>query len=178
MNSTAHKASKIRLLVLDVDGVLSDGALFYGSGGEELKAFYTPDGLGIKLLQSSGVDVAIITGRRSDIVMRRANELGISRVVQGRDDKLVALKELLQEYDLPLECVAYMGDDLPDLSAIEACGLGMTVADGDAYVATRADWRSSRPGGRGAVREACEMILSAQGRLEEVRAAFAATAGA
>jgi 3-deoxy-D-manno-octulosonate 8-phosphate phosphatase (KDO 8-P phosphatase) len=167
-----EKASQVALLVLDVDGVLSDGRLHYGNSGEESKAFYTPDGMGIKMLQSQGIQVAIITGRSSDIVMRRARELGITHLVQGRDDKLQALQELLVELDLDLSRVAYMGDDLPDLSAIQSAALGMTVADGDEFVASHADWRSQRPGGRGAVREACEFILQAQDKLSAVRAAY------
>ena len=167
-----EKARDVRLLALDVDGVLSDGTLYYGNAEAETKPFYTPDGLGLKLLQQAGITVAIITGRQSDIVERRAAELGIEHVVQRRDDKLVALRELLDELGISLEHVAYMGDDLPDLAAIEAAGLGMTVADGDEYVAGHADWRSTRPGGRGAVREACEMILEAKGKLAQSRAGF------
>ncbi len=172
MSVALAKARQIKLLVLDVDGVLSDGVLLYGNSGEETKGFFTADGLGIKLLAAAGVPVAIITGRQSEIVKRRAAELGIERIVQGRDDKLTALEELLSTLDISIDEVAYMGDDLPDLAAIQAAGLGMTVADGDEFVASFADWRSQRPGGRGAVREACEFILDAQGRLEEARASF------
>ena len=172
MSIALEKARRIRLLVLDVDGVLSDGLLYYGNGGEELKAFYTPDGVGIKLLQGADIAVAIITGRRSDIVRRRAEELGIAHLVQGRDDKLRALQELLPNLGVSLDEIAYMGDDLPDLAAIEACGLGMTVADGDEFVAAHADWRSQLPGGRGAVREACEFILDAQDKLASARQRF------
>lgn len=172
MSRAQEKASQVALLVLDVDGVLSDGRLHYGNSGEESKAFFTPDGMGIKMLQSQGIQVAIITGRSSDIVMRRARELGITHLVQGRDDKLQALQELLVELDLDLSRVAYMGDDLPDLSAIQSAALGMTVADGDEFVASHADWRSQRPGGHGAVREACEFILQAQDKLSAVRAAY------
>ena len=158
MSIALEKARRVRLLVLDVDGVLSDGSLYYGNQEEELKSFYTPDGLGIKLLQGSGIPVAIITGRRSEIVTRRAAELGIEHLVQGRDDKLAALQELLPQLGVSIEEIAYMGDDLPDLAAIQACGLGMTVSGGDEFVAAHADWRSQLPGGRGAVREACEFI--------------------
>lgn len=173
MSVALEKARRIRLLVLDVDGVLSDGQLYYADSGDEIKAFFTPDGVGIKLLQSAGIPVAIITGRSSEIVKRRAAELGIEHLVQGRDDKLVALGELLQGLGVSIEDTAYMGDDLPDLAAIQACGLGMTVASGDDYVATFADWRSQLPGGRGAVREACEFILDAQDLLETARGRFA-----
>ncbi len=172
MSLALEKARRVRLLVLDVDGVLSDGRLYYGNTGEELKAFYTPDGLGIKLLQAAGIEVAIITGRSSSIVERRAGELGIERIVQGRDDKLDALMEILAGTQLSLEQVAYMGDDLPDLGAIQAVGLGMTVASGDDFVASQADWRSQRAGGLGAVREACEFILDAQNLLEDARRPF------
>jgi 3-deoxy-D-manno-octulosonate 8-phosphate phosphatase (KDO 8-P phosphatase) len=172
MSRAQEKANSIKLLVLDVDGVLSDGRLHYGNSGEEIKAFYTPDGLGIKMAQKAGITVAIITGRKSAIVDRRASELGILHLVQGREDKLVALQELTGKLKVDLAAVAYMGDDLPDLAAIQAAGLGMTVADGDAFVAQHADWRSQRRGGRGAVREACEFILQAQDKLAAARAEF------
>jgi 3-deoxy-D-manno-octulosonate 8-phosphate phosphatase (KDO 8-P phosphatase) len=172
MSRALEKARQVKLLALDVDGVLSDGRLLYANSGEETKAFCTADGLGIKLLQSEGVQVAIITGRSSDIVSRRARELGIAHLVQGRDDKLTALQELLRELDLTLSATAYMGDDLPDLAAIQACALGMTVADGCEFVASHADWRSQRPGGRGAVREACEFILRAQDKLVQAQSRF------
>jgi 3-deoxy-D-manno-octulosonate 8-phosphate phosphatase (KDO 8-P phosphatase) len=172
MSRALEKARQIKLLVLDVDGVLSDGRLLYSNSGDEIKAFYTPDGLGIKLLQNEGVKVAIITGRSSAIVSRRARELGIEHLVQGRDDKLEALQELLLQLDLKLSATAYMGDDLPDLGAIQACALGMTVADGSEFVASHADWRSQHRGGRGAVREACEFILQAQDKLDRAQSRF------
>lgn len=167
------RAATVRLLALDVDGVLTDGRIYYGNDGEELKAFNIKDGLGIKLLQSAGVEVAIITGRQSNIVARRARELGIDRVVQGREDKRDALLELCRERELQLQDCAYMGDDLPDLGAINSAGLGMTVADASAAVSRAADWRSSFNGGCGAVREACEYILSARGTLSAAEADFA-----
>lgn len=160
------------MLVLDVDGVLTDGRIFYGNGGEELKAFSIKDGLGIKLLQRAGVEVAIITGRRSQIVERRARELGIESIIQGREDKLIALRELCETRGVSLEHCAYMGDDLPDLSAIEAAGLGLTVADACTAVLDAAAWTSSFAGGRGAVREACECILEARGQREALEAHF------
>jgi len=172
MSRALEKARQIKILVLDVDGVLSDGRLYFGSDGEAFKAFYTPDGLGVKLLQRNGVQVAIITGRQSAIVSHRAAELGIDLLLQGRDDNLVALRELLADIGLELASAAYMGDDLQDLAAIQASGLGMTVAGGDEFVASHADWRSQKPGGLGAVREACEFILAAQGKLDEARSGF------
>lgn len=171
-DQVTEKARQIELLVLDVDGVLSDGRLYYSNGGEESKAFSIADGLGIKMLQARGVQVAIITGRSSAIVERRAAELGIAHLAQGREDKLQALQELCTAEQISLDVVAYMGDDLPDLAAIQAARLGMTVADGSDFVAAHADWRSERGGGCGAVREACEFILDAQGKLESLHSGY------
>jgi 3-deoxy-D-manno-octulosonate 8-phosphate phosphatase (KDO 8-P phosphatase) len=162
MTPTENRAAVVRLLALDVDGVLTDGLIYYSSSGDELKAFNIKDGLGIKLLQKVGVRVAIITGRQSEIVARRARELGIEDVVQGREDKRQALLELCERHKISMEECAYMGDDLPDLGAIIAAGLGMTVADASSTVREAADWRSNYNGGSGAVREACEFILSAK----------------
>ncbi len=170
--SDTSRAASVRMLALDVDGVLTDGRIYYGNQGEELKAFNIKDGLGIKLLQDAGVKVAIITGRQSEIVARRARELGIEDVVQGREDKLTALKELCAAQGLALTDCAYMGDDLPDLGAINACGLGLTVADATRAVANAAAWQSSMAGGAGAVREACEFILDARGELAAREADF------
>lgn len=161
------RARRIRLLVLDVDGVLTNGQLYYGNSGEELKGFSILDGLGIKLLRNAGVDTAIITGRRSALVARRAAELGIDTVVQGREDKRSALEELCRDRRLDLAEVAYMGDDLPDLAAIRVAGLGLTVANAHPFVIRHADWCSARRGGDGAVREACELILAAQDQLRQ-----------
>lgn len=173
MTELEQKAAAVKLLALDVDGVLTDGRIYYGNRGEELKAFNIKDGLGIKLLQRSGVQVAIITGRQSEIVARRAQELGIDAVVQGREDKLVALRELCGQLQLGLEQCAYMGDDLPDLGAIAAAGLGMTVADASASVHSVANWCATLPGGCGAVREACEFILRARGAWDALEQGFA-----
>ncbi len=153
----------LKVLALDVDGVLSDGRLYYGNQGEELKTFNIRDGLGIKLLQHAGVQVAIITGRTSNIVARRAQELGITHIIQGREDKLSALTDLCAQLDLDLSQAAYMGDDLPDRKAIQAAGLGATVADGAEEVKRVADWCSSKTGGAGAVRELAEHWLKSLG---------------
>ena len=168
MLEAIQKARDIKLLVLDVDGVLTDGRLWYGNTGEELKAFHIQDGLGIKLLLRSGVDIAIITGRRSALVARRAKELGIRHVIQGREDKLVALETMRTELGIELEQIAYVGDDLPDLSAIRAAGLGIAVANAVAVVAEHAAHKTVRCGGDGAVREVCELILHAQGKLDGI----------
>ena len=169
---TPESVARIKLLVLDVDGVLTDGRIIYGNGGEEFKAFNIKDGLGIKLLQRAGIKVAIITGRRSAIVERRAQELGIEQLIQGREDKLVALKELCKQLHIALSECAYMGDDLPDLAAIMAAGIGLTVADAPDAVLNAADWCSVRPGGHGAVREACEALLMASGVWADLEAGY------
>ena len=177
VNSAEEAARGVEILVLDVDGVLSNGLLIYSSNGDEAKTFHTADGLGIKLLQSAGIEVAIITGRSSAIVERRAAELGIEQLIQGREDKLQALMQLTSRSGIDLARVAYMGDDLQDLAAIERVGLGMTVADANPFVYSRARWRSQRNGGHGAVREACEFILEAQGKLGELQQRFVEGAG-
>lgn len=161
--SLKTKIKDIRLLVLDVDGVLTDGKLYYGPNGTEIKAFNTLDGHGIKLLQRSGVEVAIITGRCSEQVSRRAQALGIQQVIQGREDKFAALQELLEHNPLPLEQIAMMGDDWPDLHAMLKVGLALTVPNAHIEVRQRAHWQSQSSGGLGAVREACDLILLAQG---------------
>lgn len=165
-------AGNLRLLVLDVDGVLTDGRLYYSESGHEAKAFHIHDGLGIKLLQRNGVEVAIITGRSSLLLERRARELGIERVIQGREDKLTALEELRAPLQIDWQHIAYMGDDLPDLAAIRRVGLGMTVANANPLVRQHARWIAQLPGGAGAVREAAEFILDAQGKLEALQAGY------
>ena len=165
-------AKNIKLVLLDVDGVLTDGRLYYGNSGEELKAFDIQDGLGIKLLQKGGVKVGIITGRRSALLQRRAEELAISPLVQGREDKWLALNELIEDLGVSLEEIAFVGDDLPDLAVIKRVGLGITPANGSHLVASQADWQTKNSGGDGAVREVAELILSAQDKLESILAAY------
>jgi len=171
--STVIKAAqKIKLILLDVDGVLTDGRLYYGNNGEELKAFDIQDGLGIKLLQKAGIDVGIITGRSSKLLTRRTEELGIELVVQGREDKLNALNEILEGRAIELEEIAFVGDDLPDLAVIRRVGLGITPANGNHIVASQALWQTKKGGGQGAVREVAELILNAQGKLEALLAPY------
>ena len=150
----------IRLLVMDVDGIMTDGKITYTSDGQELKSFNIKDGLGIKRAQASGIETAIITGRTSPMVERRALELGIAHLVQGREDKLAALSCLLEQMDLSLDQVAYIGDDLPDLTAIESVKLGACPADAATEVKSKADWVSTRVGGDGCVRELCDLLVS------------------
>jgi 3-deoxy-D-manno-octulosonate 8-phosphate phosphatase (KDO 8-P phosphatase) len=171
--STVIKAAqKIKLILLDVDGVLTDGRLYYGNNGEELKAFDIQDGLGIKLLQKGDIEVGIITGRSSKLLTRRTEELGIELVVQGREDKLTALNEILEGRAIDLEEIAFVGDDLPDLAVIRRVGLGITPANGNHIVASQALWQTKKGGGQGAVREVAELILNAQGKLEALLAPY------
>ena len=171
--STVIKAAqKIKLILLDVDGVLTDGRLYYGNDGEELKAFDIQDGLGIKLLQKGGIDVGIITGRTSKLLTRRTEELDIELVVQGREDKLTALNEILEDRAINLKEIAFVGDDLPDLAVIRRVGLGITPANGNHIVASQALWQTKKAGGQGAVREVAELILNAQGKLEALLAPY------
>lgn len=160
-----EKAKKVRFFVMDVDGVLTDGSLYFGNNGEELKAFNIRDGLGIKWLQNAGITTGIITGRTSKLVQNRADNLGIEHVIQGREDKRVALVEVCERLGFALDEVAYIGDDVQDLTAIKSAGLGCTVANGDTLVKAHADWQSDLQGGHGAVRQLAEFILEAQGKL-------------
>ena len=152
--------ANIRLLVMDVDGVMTDGKITYTSDGQELKSFNIKDGLGIKRAQASGIETAIITGRTSPMVERRARELGIAHLVQGREDKLAALSDLVDQMNLSLDQVAYIGDDLPDLTAIESVKLGACPADAATEVKSKANWISTRSGGDGCVRELCDLLVS------------------
>lgn len=151
--------SAIKLLVFDVDGVMSDGKVTYTSDGAELKSFNIKDGVGIKRVQRAGIQTAIITGRVSPMVERRATELGIHYLIQGREDKLAALEELLGSLEIDLQSVAYMGDDLPDLDAIVGVGIGACPADAVPAVRAEADWIASLNGGAGCVRELCDYLL-------------------
>jgi 3-deoxy-D-manno-octulosonate 8-phosphate phosphatase (KDO 8-P phosphatase) len=156
----------VRLLVLDVDGVLTDGTLYYSANGEELKAFNIQDGLGIKMLQAGGVEPVIISGRSSRALELRAENLGIRHLYQGVERKLAAFERLLRDLDLTPGQAACMGDDLPDLPLIERCVLAVAVPEAPDAVRARAHYVTRRLGGRGAVREACELILEAQDRLQ------------
>ncbi len=150
----------IRLLVMDVDGVMTDGKVTYTSDGQELKSFNIKDGLGIKRANASGIETAIITARTSPMVERRVLELSITYLIQGREDKLSALADLVRQMNLSLDQVAYIGDDLTDLTAIESVKLGACPADAAIEVRSKADWVSSRAGGDGCVRELCDLLVS------------------
>jgi len=161
-----EKAAGIRLLALDVDGIMTDGTLFFSASGDEWKGFNILDGLGIKQVMAAGIEVAVITGRCSPLTARRMNDLGIPHLMQGREDKKVALVELAGQLGLSSEQIAYMGDDLPDLPAIRYAGLGITVPNSYWLVRQHADICTNLAGGSGAVREACELLLTACGELE------------
>lgn len=167
-----EQARHVKLAVFDVDGVLTDGRLFFLPDGGEFKTFHTLDGQGIKMLMNSGIATAIITGRNSPIVERRAKDLGINHLYQGREDKLVVLDQLLKTLGLEYAQVAYLGDDLPDLPAIRRVGLGMAVASANEFVKAHAHGVTQTRGGEGAAREFCELIMQAQGTLESAQAAY------
>jgi 3-deoxy-D-manno-octulosonate 8-phosphate phosphatase (KDO 8-P phosphatase) len=154
---------RVRLLVLDVDGVLTDGRLYYGARGESLKVFHVRDGLGIKEVAAAGITVAIISGRKSAAVARRARELGIRHVTQGANDKLLALTRLAKSQSVTLEQCACVGDDTPDVPILQAAGVAIAVADAHADACAVADLVTSRAGGHGAVREVCDWLLAAHG---------------
>ena len=161
-------ARPIRLAIFDVDGVMTDGSLTFDSDGRELKTFHVRDGQGLKLLQSAGIELAIVTGRNSPIVTARALELGIRHVVQGSNEKLTSCQTLLDQLGLDWKQCAFMGDDLPDLPVLRQCGLALTVPEAPALIRNQAHWISPVGGGKGAVRCAAEMILDARGQWHEV----------
>ena len=167
MQNVYDRARGIKLAAFDVDGVLTDGTLYLTDGGEEIKAFNSLDGHGMKMLRESGVELAIITGRTSRIVELRAKNLGVGLVYQGVEDKARAFAELLAARRLDAAAVAYMGDDVVDLPVLTRCGLALSVPDAPLFVRQRVHYVSRAGGGRGAVREVCELIMHAQGTLEQ-----------
>lgn len=167
-----ERARNIRLAIFDVDGVLTDGRLYFMPDGTEFKSFNTLDGHGIKMLIASGVQTAIISGRNSPLVERRAANLGIQHLIQGREDKLTALAELREKVPVELDEIAFLGDDLPDLPVIRRVGLGMAVASADDFVRQHAHGVTVKAGGAGAAREFCELIMRAQGTLDAAQAEY------
>lgn len=165
-----ERARAVRLAIFDVDGVLTDGTLYIGAQGEAFKAFNILDGHGVKMLQAAGIATAIISGRSSEAVSRRAAELGIAHVVQGSSDKVAALDELVAALGLEASACAFVGDDLPDLGAMRRCGFAVAVANATDGVKAAAHYVTRASGGRGAVREFCELVLRAQGQLDRVSA--------
>jgi 3-deoxy-D-manno-octulosonate 8-phosphate phosphatase (KDO 8-P phosphatase) len=159
-----ERAAKIRMLVLDVDGVLTDGKLYFDHAGNEMKAFNTRDGLGMKALQRCGIEVAVITGRKSEAVTQRMAQLDVKHLYQGREDKLNAFLHLLEATGLDAQQVCFAGDDWIDLPVLMRVGLAVSVADAEDRVREQAHWITDRKGGDGAVREICNLILAAQGK--------------
>lgn len=172
MNDAIERAKKIKLVVFDVDGVMTDGRLIIGDDGLEYKAFNSQDGLGMKLLKASGVDMAIITGRTSNVVTKRAESTGIGHFYQGVEDKLEAFLDLLQQTGLSPEQCAFMGDDVVDLPPMRRSGLAVTVPAAPPLVKQHAHFVTPREGGRGAVRDLCELIMRAQGTMDAQMAQF------
>lgn len=163
--SVIERTRHVKIMAFDVDGVLTDGSLWYGEHGEVVKGFHALDGHGLRMLRESGIVVALITGREGPIVARRAAELGIDLVYQGVNDKTQTIAQLVQEHKCSLNEVGYMGDDIIDLATMQRVGFAASVPNAPAYVSQIAHWVSSKSGGSGAVRECCDLILASQGRL-------------
>ncbi|MBC7697424.1 MAG: HAD hydrolase family protein [Bacteroidia bacterium] len=166
------RLQNIKLLVLDVDGVMTDGGLTIGDDGQEYKTFHAHDGLGMKLLKASGVELAIITGRTSNVVKKRAETTGVAHFYQGAEDKLVAFNELIKASGLQANQCAFMGDDVVDLPPMLKCGLAIAVPAAPELVLRHAHYVTKKSGGHGAVREICEMIMHAQGTFDGQMAQF------
>lgn len=168
MKDILQRAAQIKLVIFDVDGVLTDGRLILGDDGQEYKAFHSRDGHGIKLLRRSGVEVAIITGRSSKVVEYRMSNLGVEHVYQGQEEKLPAFEKLITELNISAEETAYVGDDVVDLPVMLRAGLAVAVADAHPLVRQHAHWQTPHGGGKGAARDVCELIMEAQGTLESL----------
>lgn len=167
MDHITELARRIRLVIFDIDGVLTNGSLFFDNQGEEYKAFNSRDGHGMRMLMECGLEAAVITGRQSRLVEHRMHDLGISRVYQGFRDKRPAYRALLEESGYRREQIAYLGDDVIDLPVMKQVGMAMAVADAHPFVIQHADYVTQRPGGQGAAREAIEFLLEAQGLLQD-----------
>lgn len=164
----------IKLFVTDVDGVLTDGSLYYDSTGLAHKGFHVQDGMGLKFLQQSGIHVAVITACTSELTRARMEHLGIEKICMGQHDKREAYANLLKEFNLANADVAYMGDDMPDLPLIKLAGVGITVADACPVLFKHADWVTQREGGKKAIREVCEAILTAQNHWQKIEDHYSA----
>ncbi len=162
VRTDSETAARVRLLVLDVDGVLTDGRLYFGPAGEALKAFHVRDGVGIRQLSASGIALAVISGRRSEMTTRRCEELGIPHLIQGVGEKLLAFRELCARLGLPSSACACVGDDVPDIPMMQEAGLAFAVADAHPQARRAAHVVTDLPGGRGAVREICDYLLAAR----------------
>ncbi len=172
MQDILEKARDIRLVIFDVDGVLTDGSLYLGDDGQEYKAFNSRDGHGMVMLRNSGVEIGIITGRTSEVVRIRMESLGISHLYQGQRDKRPAYRELKQKLQLSDNQIAYVGDDVVDLPVMTQVGLAIAVQNAHSFTRQHAHWTTPSPGGRGAAREVCELIMEAQGKLASALDAY------
>lgn len=173
--TASERARRVKLMIFDVDGVLTDGSLMFTAQGDYMKSFNSMDGHGLKLLGEAGIQTAIITGRRSDIVLARATELRVSHIHQGSTDKVATFVELMREANVTAEQCGYMGDDWPDLGVITRCGFAAAPANAHPEVIARAHWVSEARGGQGAAREVCDALLRAQNRYEALLAAACGT---
>ena len=167
MQDITEKAKHIKLVIFDVDGVMTDGSLFFGDEGEEYKAFNSLDGHGLRMLQECGVKVAIITGRQSNVVKHRMHDLGVSLIYQGYRDKIPAFEALLKEVALNKNQITYVGDDVVDLPIMSQLDFTIAVQNAHPFVKQHSHWITNRSGGRGAVRDVCEFILEAKGLLDD-----------
>ncbi|QSI77896.1 MULTISPECIES: HAD family hydrolase [Niveibacterium] len=174
MDRAHERAARLKLMAFDVDGVLTDGTIWFTAEGDVMKGFSTLDGHGLRMLQMAGIELAIITGRRSKALEQRCANLQIERLYQGVEDKRAVLHSLLGDLKLEPAQAGYMGDDVVDLPILRACGFSATTSDGHALVRNHVDWVAGRPGGRGAVREVCDFILAAQGKLDAFHARYLA----
>lgn len=175
MTEALERAANVKLVAFDVDGVLTDGGLYIGDNGVEYKAFYSRDGHGLRMLMDSGIAVGIITGRQSQLVSNRMDSLGVKYVYQGRREKRPAFELLLEDTGLSSEQVAFVGDDVMDLPVMLRAGLAVAVADAHPLVIAHAHWQTPNPGGRGAVRDVCELLMRAHGSLDAVLRAYLET---
>ncbi|MDX1375783.1 MAG: HAD hydrolase family protein [Burkholderiales bacterium] len=169
-----ERLARVRLLALDVDGVLTDGRLWYGPEGETLKVFHAADGHGMKMLAASGVVTALLSGRRSAAVACRGAELGVAHVLQGIDDKRAAFEDLLAQLGLGADAAGFMGDELVDLPVMTRCGLACAPREAPEFVRLHAQYVTRAPAGHGAARELCELLMQVQGTLEARLAAYVA----
>jgi len=172
MQDILERAARVRLVIFDVDGVLTDGSLYLGDDGNEYKAFNARDGHGMVLLQETGVRLAVISGRSSPVVRIRMEGLGVAHVYQGQRDKLVAYADLKETLGVSDAQIAYVGDDVIDLPVMRRVGLAIAVGDAHALVQRHAHWCTNAPGGRGAAREVCELVMSAQGTLGPINDSY------
>lgn len=170
--NAARRAAGLKLMIFDVDGILTDGSLYISEHGETMKAFHVHDGQGMKMLRDSGIGVGLLSSRSSAIVSRRAAELGIDLVIQGAENKGGAFTRILEQRRLAAEAVGFMGDDLVDLPVLMRCGFAATVPEAPSAVRNRAHYVSGVAGGRGAARDVCDFVLRSQGRLEDAIAQY------